>query len=146
MVLCLLPVSVSSENKSYVGCDKKRDVLLRALFETEDNLNQLDSVFYPQRHIPTRFLTVNYQFLDINGSKDNCMVSYFWAVGGFLFIQPPTIFWFASLLSNYDVNELRGLNLTLPHECRGLVNITDEGNCSCGSSSLDRLTQQVPLP
>ena len=145
LVKCISASAVTM-NSSYAGCATKRPVLLRALFETGDNLIELDRIFYPERDLPSRFITVNYHFLDSDGSKDDCEVTYYWASGGFLLLQPPTIFIYTSLLFSHPANTLTDMNLALPYDCRELVmNVTEDGNCSCINPVLDRLTQQVKL-
>ena len=142
MLVLLLVNSIHAKNNSFEECATKRSTLLTALFETENNLNQLDEVFYPNDQLPSRFIVVNYHFQDSDGMlTDNCSVSYFWASGGFLLIQPPKIFLFTSLFFSYPENDLTGVDLVLPFECRPLVE--KEGRCSCNSPILDRLTQQV---
>ena len=140
LLLCLELSSVFAQS----NCSTERSALLKALYSTAGNSNEMDRVFYPERQLPSRFITVNYDFLNDDGFKDNCTVTYYWASGGFLFVQPPKIFVFTSLLFSYPANDLIYLNLTLPSECRDLVSVNENGTCSCKSPILDRLTQQVP--
>ena len=143
--LLLQLTSTSRDGESFEECASKRDVLLRALFTTGSNLNELDRVFYPAGQQPSRFIQADYYFN--NTGDDNCIVSYFWASGGFLLIQPPSIFQFTSLFFNYPANNLDKIKLTLPQECAQLINVTEDGNCSCREedSVLERLTQQVGI-
>lgn len=143
LLLHLTAIYAASE-ESFEECATKRDVLLRALYETGNNLNELDRVFYPAEELPVRFVEVNYTFN--NTGYGSCSVSYFWAFGGFLLIQPPSIFQFTSLLFSYpSTNDSRYLNLTLPPECVELIEVDENGTCSCPKkrSGLERLTQQV---
>ena len=74
-------------------------------------------------------------------------VTYVWSIGGFLFIEPPSVFQFLSLQFSYPANNLTNITLTLPHQCRGLVSTANNDNCSCANdgNTLDILTQQVNL-
>lgn len=142
LLSCALVKSAESDS-SFEECATRRNVLTRAFFKTGNNINELDKAFYPggvQR--PSRFIQVNYHFN--NTGDGNCNVSYFWASGGFLLIQPPRIFLFNTLLFSYPANDLENVNLILPEECSELVNVTEDG-CRCleEGSALDRLTQQV---
>ena len=145
-LLLLYVNNTAAQNEGFEGCARKRNILLRALFETGENLNELDRIFYPGEQLPSRFIEVEYTFITTTG---DCTVSYFWAAGGFLLIQPPKIFHFTSLLFSYPANDLEKLKLTLPKECADLINVTN-GNCECREgekedSVLRRLTQQVCL-
>ena len=142
---CFLLFSFSSA-EDFTKCGTDRSVLLKALFATEDNLYQMDRVFSPARRESSRHIRVNYAFIDATtGIKDeNCSVTYVWALGGFLLIQPPKIFQFTSLLFSTPVNNLELLSITLPTECKVLVEEDENGTCTCGNTTvLDRLTQQV---
>ena len=127
----------------YSDCDSNLGTLERALYETETNLFELNLIFYPPSLLPTRFIRVEYTFLDEN-DNDDCKVTYIWAVGGVLFLQPPTLLKYNSLYFYFPNNELTTLSLHLPIECIPLINGTD-GVCSCmnDSNMLDILTQQV---
>ena len=74
-----------------------------------------------------------------------CNVTYIWAIGSFLFFQPPRVFMFNSLFFNYPNNDLTDLPLALPSECRPLIRseIDEECTCTVDSRLLDVLTQQV---
>ena len=146
VLTCLLFVVGFSGAEDFTKCGTDRSVLLKALFTTEDNLYQMDRVFSPARKPSSRYIRVNYFFIDNStGVKnENCNVSYIWALGGFLLIQPPSIFEFTSLLFSIPVNNLEALNITLPGECNVLVDVDENGTCTCGRREiLDRLTQQV---
>ena len=145
-IACFLLFAISfASAEDFTKCGTDRSVLLKALFATEDNLYQMDRVFSPAWKPSSRHIRVNYFFIDDStGVKDeNCSVTYIWALGGFLLIQPPTIFEFTSLLFSIPVNNLEALNITLPGECNVLVDVDGNGTCTCGSEILDRLTQQV---
>lgn len=146
LVLLHLTATFAASEDSFEECAMKRNVLLRALYETGNNLNELDKAFYPAGQLPAQFVQVNYIFN--NTGIDNCTVSYFWASGGFLLIQPPRIFQFTSLFfwffSNPGNNSLN-ITLTLPGECLDLIKYENE-SCSCPAeehTALERLTQQV---
>ena len=154
-MLQLTGLSAGQNVSSYEDCAKKRNILLNALFETDGNLFELDRVFFPTRIPTSRYIRVKYTFLDsddIDLDEGNCSVTYIWAVGGFLFIQPPKVFQFTSLLFSTPANDLESLNLTLPSECRPLV-MNETNNCTClkknkndngkNDNALVRLTQQV---
>ena len=127
-------------------CATNRNSVVKALFMSDKNLDKLDSVFYPAGELPSRFIQVNYHINDT--SDGNCNVSYFWASGEFLLLQPPKIFLFTSLLFSYPANNLTSVNLTLPPECKELVTVSEDGSCACPDedSLLNRLTQQVGTP
>lgn len=142
--------STTSEPDNYTECGTLKQVLLKALFETERNLYELDRVFAPPRIPSLRYVEVEYSFADRDGEYGDCKVEYKWAVGGFLLVQPPRIFQFTSLLFWYapspDADGDKRVALKLPHACRVLVNDTN-GNCSCygneGAKDLQILTRQV---
>jgi len=117
-----------------------------ALYNTDSNEQQLNKAFFPPRKATSRYIMVIYDFKDEIGMIDSsCNVTYIWAIGGFLLIQPPTIFQFLSLLFSYPANDISYLNITLPNECRWMVDSSDQ-TCSCknqSNSNLDILTQQV---
>lgn len=146
LLLFLHLASVYATTKeSFEECSTKRDVLLRALYQTGNNLDELNRVFYPAEQLPAKFITVNYYFN--NTGIGNCTVSYYWATGGFLLIQPPSIFQFSSLFfwfSDNPTDDSQVITLTLPEECKELISVED-GNCSCNPNhtTLERLTQQV---
>ena len=132
----------------YEDCAKKLSTLERALYETEDNLFYLNRVFYPPSTRTSRFIRVTFSFLNESGDDNNCFVSYVWAIGGFLFFQPPNLFQWSTLFFNYPNNDLNNLVLKLPHECRPLIDAdATDTECSClkDSHSLDVLTQQVKI-
>ena len=128
----------------YSDCDSNLGTLERALYETEANLFELNRIFFPPSLLPTRFVRVEYTFFDDENYNDDCKVTYIWAVGEVLFLQPPTLFKLNSLYFYFPNNELTTLSLRLPIECIPLINGTD-GVCSCMNDShmLDILTQQV---
>ena len=134
---------LDTQDSKYAECGTKKSVLLQALFETGDNMFQLGSVFFPARQSTSRYIQVNYFF---NGT--NCNVTYYWALGAFLLVQPPTIFQFTSLLFSTPANNLTNLNLTLPRECLSLVDYNeDNDSCKCISNDtiLTRFTEQVTM-
>ena len=147
LLLVILQIAVSQESEDYKNCSTKRNILLKALFNTGRNLFELDKVFFPPRSQTSRYIKVKYTFLNDNGTDDgNCTVNYIWAIGGFLLVQPPTIFQFTSLYFSTPANKLEDLTLQLPSACKGLVYNETFDNCSCASGNrhaLDRLTQQV---
>ena len=126
-----------SQESKYEECGTKKSVLLQALFETGDNMFKLGNVFFPARQSTSRYIKVNYHF---NGT--DCDVTYFWALGGFLLIQPPTIFQFTSLLFSTPANNLESVNLILPRECLPLVG-DDDCTCANNDTTLTRFTEQV---
>ena len=116
------------------------------------NVLNMSSAFFPPLQAGAKFLTVTYFFDD--DDDDNCNVSYIWAEGGFLLVQPPWIFQFTSLFFNHVVNAHYDprLYLTLPGTCKEqLVQVNDTGmstgNCSCKETKRDdlllMLTHQV---
>ena len=130
-----------TQDSKYAECGTKKSVLLQALFETGDNMFQLGSVFFPARQSTSRYIQVNYFF---NGT--NCNVTYYWALGAFLLVQPPTIFQFTSLLFRTPANDLMSVDLTLPRECLPLVDYNEDNdscNCTSNDTFLTQLTEQV---
>ena len=146
-----ISASNSTSNSSvFEDCATKFSTLEQALYETGDNQFELNRVFYPPSVRTSRFIRVNYTFLDENGEDDDCSIEYIWAIGILLFFQPPSLFKYNSLYFNYPNNNLTTLYLKLPYECRPLIrtriNATESGStCSCvlDSQKLDILTQQV---
>lgn len=124
---------------NFTGCQNDVTILEQALYRPE-NVIQLNKIFYPPREPPTRFIKVKYEFEDIH----KCNVTYIWAVGGFLLIQPPKIFQLTSLYFSTPANNLTDLSIKLPEECLPLALVGD--SCTCDSKDntlLDILTQQV---
>ena len=134
----------TSTTTDFSDCATNLGTLERALYETEGNLFELNRIFFPPSLLPTRFIRVEYTFG--NDENKNCNVTYIWAVGGALFLQPPTLFKLNSLYFYFPNNKLTKLRLRLPLECITLISETD-GMCSCtnGSHMLDILTQQVSV-
>ncbi len=140
-------------------CPMSFCALEKALYETDHNVLKILSIFSPARNTVPSFVRVNYTFQDENKEySNNCNVSYLWVKGGFLFVQPPTIFQFSSLF--FYFTELRDkdeftLNLTLPYECSPLIwngtnctchTLDDKSNNSLYSPlALEELTKQVRL-
>ena len=142
--VCLVfaAIAIIASATNYSDCSSKLRTLEHALYDTEDNLFELNRVFFPPSTRTSRFIRVTYKFLD---ELNHCNVTYIWAIGSFLFFQPPRIFMFNSLFFNYPNNDLTDLYLTLPGECRPLIGEELNGKCSCTDDSklLDILTQQV---
>ena len=147
-ILLLLIFSVKfCIGEDYGNCSTDKSTLLRALYNFEDNLYQLDTAFASPGegdHI-SRYINVNYQFADVNGNyTDNCTVKYIWAIGGFLLIHPPDIFQFTSLYFSTPANNEEKITLKLPYDCRDL---TDYCICHHADDSRSKpllvLTNQV---
>ena len=143
VLLAVLESGVANENNT---CNGLRS-LAKILTSNDGNMQNLTKVFYPSRRPSAKILKVTYYFEDEMGKRDNCNVTYFWASGAFLLIQPPSIFQFTSLFFNHKVaGEETSLILTLPSACRHLV--LRNATCSCNESNegiLDLLTHQVCL-
>ena len=152
-LLCLLfAASASASTANYSDCPTRLSTLEQALYETEDNIFHLNTIFFPRSSRTSRFIRVIYSFQDdpeLLENDSSCKnVAYIWAIGSFLFFQPPAVFFFTSLYFNYPNNDLNDLTLILPHECRPLVFSSETGRCACReddprSDPLDVLTQQV---
>ena len=145
-ILLMFSASTKAANTS---CNSLRS-LVQELYNTPGNLLNLNQVFYPPHQPTTSFVRVTYSFQNENDELDGCDVLYLWAKGGFLLIQPPSIFRFTSLLFNHGVNEKRNLNLILPNACRHLVernnSTTNSSECKCDAENedlLDILTHKV---
>ena len=135
-----------NDSTSFSDCATQMRTLENALYETGDNIFALNHAYYPASQRTSRFIRVHFTFLDELGEKDvGCKVTYIWAVGGFLFFQPPLLFQYNSLFFNFPNNELNDVNFTLPYECRPLVLLNDSSECSCirREERLEILTQQV---
>ncbi len=143
-----------ASNSSYSKCPNNFRILEKALYETDGNMLNMLAVLSPSRRTQPSFVRVHYAFKDESGTVpgiNNCTVQYLWVKGGFLFVQPPTIFQFSSLLFYFtgsrDDTEIN-LYLTLPFECRPLIVDLENGNCTCRNKSslstpLEELTEQV---
>ncbi len=157
-IVLLLPcicASLASDNdasnSSYSRCPYSFRVLENALYETEGNMLKMLAIFSPARKTQSSFVRVRYAFKEENGAVSNCTVSYLWVEGGFLFVQPPTIFQFSSLRLYFKESHSKGeteLNLTLPFECRPWIIEFENGSCTCQNKSspslaLEELTGQV---
>ena len=126
------------------NCSNTLSVLENALYANGQNRVNLEKAFFPSIQLTSRFLRVVYNFTD--GADGDCVVTYFWSVGGFLFIQPPTVFKYTSLFFNFPANNVDNVTITLPNECRSLVKSESSGKCSCknpGITFLDLLTRHV---
>ena len=129
----------------FSDCAENIATLENALYDSGFNLLQLHKTFVPASTLPARFTKVTYSFFNQDKQFDDCNVTYVWAIGGFLFFQPPAVFRLTSLNFYYPNHQLEDFSLRLPYECRGLVNASG-GNCSCYGDThevLDILTQQV---
>jgi hypothetical protein len=142
LIFVALFLSTAAVSLDHDDCATNLRTLEEALYESKSNLFELNRVFYPPSVPTTRVVRVNYTFGDELDACSN--VSYIWAVGEFLFLQPPTLFQYTSLFFYYPNYELTTLSIQLPIECIWLINGTD-GECSCknGSHMLNILTQQV---
>ncbi len=159
LLLSCISASLASEddasNRSYSRCPFSFRVLEKALYETEGNRVKMLTIFSPAREESPSFVRVYYTFKDENGAVSNCTVPYLWVEGGFLFVQPPTIFQFSSLFFYFkgfhENNKEYNLNLTLPFECRPLIGKSKNETCTCPkrnsslSLQLEELTGQVRL-
>ena len=153
IVVLLIVVSICSA-ESIIDDDLPCDSILslaKALYNISGNLLNLTRIFYPPRQPPVQFVRVKYTFEKNETDDSECDVTYLWAKGGFLLIQPPSVFRFTSLFFNFDENAKYDLQLTLPSTCRPLVYInstSDNLNCSCHNQDedlgiLDMVTHQV---
>ena len=142
-ITLLVPFLCTVSATNYSDCSSNFSTLEQALYQTGNNLFELNRVFYPPSFLTVTFIRVNYAFTD---KLDMCTnVTYIWAVGTVLFLQPPTLFQFNSLFFYYLSNDFdKTLSLQLPIECIELADGTD-GECSCRNDSdmLDILTRQV---
>lgn len=144
-IAVVVAVSAATSSSGFEDCPTKFSILEHALYETGDNMFEMNKVFYPPSKRTSRFIRVNYTFLNEAGEDDGCSVAYIWAIGILLFFQPPKLLMYNSLYFNYPNNDLTTAYLKLPYECRPLINISADEVCSCASDSeqLDTLTQQV---
>lgn len=137
----LLVTTSAGENKTWPECPSDLAKLEDALYNyNPQNIINLNKIFYPPRESPSRFIKVTYIFENYT----NCNITYIWAIGGFLLIQPPTIFQLTSLYFSSPANSLTDLDLWLPNDCQPLAR-NKENNCTCDNEDniLDILTQQV---
>ncbi len=127
-------------------CNRLRD-LECALFTKDSNEKRLNQAFFPPRKATSRYIRVDYVFNTSELDKvdgDKCSVTYIWSIGGFLLVQPPSIFQLTSLMFNYPANDIENVVLELPLECIHVINANR--TCSCAhleDKKLDILTQQV---
>ena len=140
----MLSASTHGQETNNTTCNSLQS-LIKALYDTPGNLKKLNQVFYPPYQSSTSFLQITYSFKNENDQLDGCDVAYLWAEGGFLLIQPPSVFRFTSLLFNHDVNEINNLSLTFPNACRHLVENSTTGECKCEKDLFDILTHKVRL-
>ncbi len=144
---CILLVFILSCSAQVNNCALLSELEF-ALYNTDSNEQQLNQAFFPPRKATSRYIMVVYDFKDENEMTGNCTVTYVWAIGGFLLIEPPTIFQFLSLLFSFPANDISNITITLPNECRQLIDATGD-TCSCinrENNNLDILTQQVRMP
>lgn len=129
------------------NCSSRLPELENALYQNGQNQLNLESAFFPLFQQPTRFIRVAYVFTD-GDPNDSCEVSYYWSVGSFLFIQPPSVFRFTSLFFNFPANIVENVTLILPNDCRPLVTTNNSEECSCETdqiTSLDVITRYVSV-
>ena len=149
VVTCILLTATyrSAVATSTEDCATNKVTLQDVLYDDDGyNVLQLEQTFYPASASTSRFIRVVYSFFNENNELDGCNVTYVWSIGEVLFVHPPTIFTYLSLYFNFPNNDLEFLYIRLPYECRGLVNTSSDGECSCGDESstiLQALTQQV---
>ena len=158
LCLCSAPLTAAI-NSLLDDCEVGNCTLLTelecALYTTDKNERKLNQAFFPPRKASTRYIHVSYDFKEDPDEDDvyftideNCNVSYIWAIGGFLLIQPPAIFQWTSMLFSYPANDVEKLHLTLPIKCTTLVKNNTNSTCTClemDNNNLDILTQQVNL-
>ena len=150
-LLCLfVTVAAGASAANFSDCPTSLTTLEEALYRTGDNLLQLNRIFFPSSTRSSRFIRVVYSFQDNPDilEDDNCHnVSLIWAIGSYLFFQPPRVFYFTSLFFNYPNNDFHDLQLVLPSECKPLIFSEENGECTCKGEvrhiMLDVLTQQV---
>ena len=144
IILVLFTISESGVANENSSCNSLRSLAL-ALTSNDENMQKLTRVFYPPRQPSAKIVKVTYYFEDEMGEHDDCYVTYFWASGAFLLIQPLSIFQFTSLFFNHVVaGEETTLTITLPYACRYLV-LDDNNTCICNLNEdiLDLATHQV---
>ena len=147
LMMHLLSTANCNNETNFTNCDKDITVLERALYSPE-NIKQLNRIFYPPRETTSRFIMVNYEFENTKNEfvDYNCNVTYIWAVGGFLLMQPPKIFQLTSLYFSTPANELTNVTLKLPRDCWHLAhNGSNNCTCMCENNDLDIITQQVSV-
>lgn len=144
-----LPLLAGAEEPTdYGNCNTSLSTLEDALYNTSDNKVKLNAYFFPPRKEFVAYAKITYQFEDEDGEvpdmeEEKCKVTYVWAEGGFLLMQPPSVFTFSSLLFFHTRQSDFDLVLTLPRPCKSLVN-QENGTCSCKkNNALDILNQQV---
>ncbi len=146
--LACCPLSFSACNITE-NCALLKD-LECALYTTDSNERRLNQAFFPPRKATSRYIKVVYVF---NVSEvdtvegDECNVTYIWSIGGFLLIQPPSIFQLTSLMFSYPTNNIDNITLYMPSPCHTVINTNTTGrSCSCANmenKNLDIMTQQV---
>ena len=145
--MSFLALSVLIVLGSAKNCTTSLSELETRLYDGLYNQEELHRAFFPQHERTSRFIRVNYVF-EGSALESECTVSYFWAIGGFLLIQPPSVFRFTSLYFSYPANSIDSITLRLPEECLPLVYNEMAQNCSCakkGNTLLDILTHHVSL-
>ena len=158
LCLCFAPLAATINSLMENDCEVGNCTLLTqlecALYTTDENERKLNQAFLPPK-ASTQYIHVFYDFKENPEEDDfyftidkNCNVSYIWAIGGFLLIQPPAIFQWTSMLFSYSSNDVDKLHLTLPIKCATLVKYDTNSPCEClgkDSYNLNILTQQVHL-
>ena len=86
-----------ASTEDFSNCADDLGALEVALFKTGNNLFELNRIFFPPSLLPTRFIRVEYSFMNPENHQD-CNVTYIWAVGEVLFLQPPTLFQCSSII------------------------------------------------
>ena len=129
------------------NCTTSLYELEKKLYEGLHNEVELNRAFFPQQERTSRYIRVEYIF---EGSEleNDCKVIYYWSIGGFLLLQPPSAFRFTSLYFSNPANSVEFITIRFPEECLPLVYNESTQSCSCedeGDTLLDVLSHHVSI-
>ena len=98
-------------------CSKCYAVLVANVVEHDRNLFEIQNVFFPPNDSPPVFVTVTYEFKDIDDDDPADTEVWFWTTSTFYLFQPLPVFQFTSLF--FSDTQLRSsvAHLTLPRQC-----------------------------
>ena len=118
LFLCHASLVACTEEK-FANCSTNYTVLENALLETDDNMYQLTTAFYPPNDDPPLYVNVYYHF------SDNNQVEYIWSSASlYLSVHPRPLGYLSLFFCYIEDSRIINLNLQLPIECSELANNT----------------------
>lgn len=108
------------------SCAECYSVLVSQVIDRDENLLNLEKIFFPPEKASPLFVTVYYQYGDRSyicdtkiAEEDNSTEVWFWSKTLFYMFQPIHVFQYTSLLFSDLKSYSSDVCLILDHECRG---------------------------